>query len=191
MISSVQTDEARHAQQGAPTLEILMKHDPVRAQWMWTRCSGCRLRYLRFSPVRRWTITRRSIIGSPPRCRAQGGSYSQLRFRGGAGRIRLRPTGLYPAPPSPLIGQRHRRAASMLEGAQALGLEPVSADVRTSLYSREGIPPGKGLARPETGRAFLATPADPERQRPSYPGSLAAKLRKLKDLAPLRIRPTN
>jgi len=33
MISSIQTDEARHAQQGGPTLEILMEHDPVRAQW--------------------------------------------------------------------------------------------------------------------------------------------------------------
>src|SRR5207249_1550278 len=33
MISSIQTDEARHAQQGAPTLEILMEHDPARAQW--------------------------------------------------------------------------------------------------------------------------------------------------------------
>jgi hypothetical protein len=57
----------------------------------------------------------------------------------------------------------------------ALGLEPVSADIRTSLYSREGIPLGKGLAKPETGRAFLATPADPERQRPSYPGSLVTR----------------
>src|SRR5437588_335943 len=27
-------DEARHAQQGGPTLEILMQHDPKRAQWM-------------------------------------------------------------------------------------------------------------------------------------------------------------
>lgn len=34
MISSTQTDEARHAQQGGPTLEILMKHDPRRAQWI-------------------------------------------------------------------------------------------------------------------------------------------------------------
>ncbi len=34
MISSIQTDEARHAQQGAPTLEILAEHDPVRAQWV-------------------------------------------------------------------------------------------------------------------------------------------------------------
>jgi toluene monooxygenase system protein A len=33
MISSIQTDESRHAQQGGPTLEILMQHDPVRAQW--------------------------------------------------------------------------------------------------------------------------------------------------------------
>jgi toluene monooxygenase system protein A len=34
LISSIQTDEARHAQQGGPTLEILAKHDPVRAQWV-------------------------------------------------------------------------------------------------------------------------------------------------------------
>jgi toluene monooxygenase system protein A len=33
MISSIQTDEARHAQQGGPTLEVLMQHDPIRAQW--------------------------------------------------------------------------------------------------------------------------------------------------------------
>lgn len=34
MISSQQTDEARHAQQGHPTMEILMEHDPKRAQWL-------------------------------------------------------------------------------------------------------------------------------------------------------------
>jgi toluene monooxygenase system protein A len=34
LISSIQTDEARHAQQGAPTLEILVEHDPERAQWV-------------------------------------------------------------------------------------------------------------------------------------------------------------
>jgi toluene monooxygenase system protein A len=34
MISSIQTDEARHAQQGGPTLEILMEHQPERAQWL-------------------------------------------------------------------------------------------------------------------------------------------------------------
>jgi toluene monooxygenase system protein A len=34
MISSIQTDEARHSQQGGPTLEILIQHDPVRAQWL-------------------------------------------------------------------------------------------------------------------------------------------------------------
>ncbi|SFP19669.1 toluene monooxygenase [Amycolatopsis rubida] len=34
MISSIQTDEARHSQQGGPTLEILVEHDPVRAQWV-------------------------------------------------------------------------------------------------------------------------------------------------------------
>lgn len=32
LLSSIQTDEARHAQAGFPTLEILMKHDPERAQ---------------------------------------------------------------------------------------------------------------------------------------------------------------
>ena len=33
LISSIQTDEARHSQQGGPTLEVLVEHDPVRAQW--------------------------------------------------------------------------------------------------------------------------------------------------------------
>jgi Methane/Phenol/Toluene Hydroxylase/YHS domain len=32
LLSSIQTDEARHAQQGFPTLEVLMKYDPRRAQ---------------------------------------------------------------------------------------------------------------------------------------------------------------
>jgi hypothetical protein len=62
-----------------------------------------------------------------------------------------------------------------------LGLKPVSADIRTGLCSRAGIPPGKGLARPETGAAFLATLADSGRQRPRDPGSPAAKPRKVKD----------
>src|SRR5215475_12829939 len=32
LLSSIQTDEARHAQQGFPTLQVLMEHDPERAQ---------------------------------------------------------------------------------------------------------------------------------------------------------------
>ncbi|MCK2239043.1 MULTISPECIES: toluene monooxygenase [unclassified Crossiella] len=32
MVGSIQTDEARHSQQGGPTLEILLEHDPVRAE---------------------------------------------------------------------------------------------------------------------------------------------------------------
>jgi len=32
VLSSIQTDEARHAQQGFPTLEVLMEHDKERAQ---------------------------------------------------------------------------------------------------------------------------------------------------------------
>lgn len=32
LLSSIQTDEARHAQQGFPTLQVLMDHDPERAQ---------------------------------------------------------------------------------------------------------------------------------------------------------------
>jgi hypothetical protein len=59
--------------------------------------------------------------------------------------------------------------------------KPVSADVRTGLCSRAGIAPGNGLQRPETGVAFLATPADSGRQRPRYPASPAAKPRKVKD----------
>ena len=34
LISSIQTDEARHAQQGGPTLAAVMERDPERAQWM-------------------------------------------------------------------------------------------------------------------------------------------------------------
>jgi hypothetical protein len=43
------------------------------------------------------------------------------------------------------------------------------------------MPPGKSFARPETAAALLATPADFGRQRPRYPGSPAAKPRKVKD----------
>jgi hypothetical protein len=32
LLSSIQTDEARHAQQGFPTLQVLVEHDPDRAQ---------------------------------------------------------------------------------------------------------------------------------------------------------------
>lgn len=32
LLSSIQTDEARHAQLGFPTLDVVMKHDPQRAQ---------------------------------------------------------------------------------------------------------------------------------------------------------------
>ena len=32
LLSSIQTDEARHAQQGFPTLQVLIEHDPARAQ---------------------------------------------------------------------------------------------------------------------------------------------------------------
>jgi hypothetical protein len=60
-------------------------------------------------------------------------------------------------------------------------LEPVSADIRTGLCSRGGIPPGKSLVRPETGAAFSAAPADSWQQRPCYPASPAAKPRKVKD----------
>jgi hypothetical protein len=62
-----------------------------------------------------------------------------------------------------------------------LGLKCVSSDIRTGLCSRVGIPPGKGLARTETEAAFLATPADSERQRPRYFASPAAKPRKVND----------
>ena len=48
--------------------------------------------------------------------------------------------------------------------------------IRTGLCSRTRIPPGNGLARPET-----RPPADPGRQRPQYPASRAAKPRKVKD----------
>jgi hypothetical protein len=40
------------------------------------------------------------------------------------------------------------------------GLQDRGREIRTSLYLREGIPPGKCLERPETGRAFLAAVAD-------------------------------
>ncbi len=32
LLTSIQTDEARHARQGFPTLQVLMAHDPERGQ---------------------------------------------------------------------------------------------------------------------------------------------------------------
>jgi hypothetical protein len=56
--------------------------------------------------------------------------------------------------------------------AQAFGPQTgVFADIRTGLCSRTQIPPGKSLARPETGATFLVTPADSWQQRPCYPAS--------------------
>jgi hypothetical protein len=71
---------------------------------------------------------------------------------------------------------------SRLQPPRRLGLEPVSADTRTCLCSRPRIPPGNGLARPETGTAFLATLADSWRQRPRCPASPAAKPGKSKTI---------
>jgi hypothetical protein len=58
---------------------------------------------------------------------------------------------------------------------------PVSADSRTGLCSRTGIPPGNGSAKPETRAAFSAALADSGRRRPRYSVSAAAKPRKVKD----------
>jgi hypothetical protein len=72
-----------------------------------------------------------------------------------------------------------RSAAGAVVGVTASNA--VSADIRTGLCSRAGVPPGKSSARPETGAAFLASPADSGRQRPRYPASPAAKPRNVKD----------
>jgi hypothetical protein len=73
----------------------------------------------------------------------------------------------------------HRRAPGV--NFFVARLKPVSADIRTGLCAGAGIPPGKDLAKPETGTAFLAAPVDSGRQRPRYPASPAAKPRKVKD----------
>jgi hypothetical protein len=81
-------------------------------------------------------------------------------------------------------GRLQGHDGSDTEAARAIlrcGLEPVSADIRTDLCARQTIPPGKGLPRPETGPAFLATMAHSARQRPRCPASAAAKPRKVKD----------
>ena len=66
MISSIQTDEARHSQQGGPTLEILVEHDPARAQWVVDKAFwGSALRSPR-SPGPPWTTTPRSSTASSP-----------------------------------------------------------------------------------------------------------------------------
>lgn len=56
-LTSIQTDESRHAQIGGPTLEVILKHDPERAQYLldkqFWRCwriilvlTGCGMDYL-------------------------------------------------------------------------------------------------------------------------------------------------
>ena len=60
-------------------------------------------------------------------------------------------------------------------------LEPVSVGHRTALGSRRQFLPGKGLARPETAPAFLATTAYFARQRLAVLGSPAPKPREVKD----------
>lgn len=40
LLSSIQTDEARHAQQGFPTLAVLMEHDPERSNTRWSNMTG-------------------------------------------------------------------------------------------------------------------------------------------------------
>jgi hypothetical protein len=75
---------------------------------------------------------------------------------------------------------RRRRARWPTAPCAAPWLRRVSGDIRTGLCSQGGIPPGNGLARPETGAALLARSADSARQRPHYPASPAAKPRKVK-----------
>jgi hypothetical protein len=67
----------------------------------------------------------------------------------------------------------------VLEGAQ-------SFRTRTGLCPGPGIPPGKSLARPETGAPILATTADFGRQRPRSPADPPAKPRKVKDYSDWR-----
>jgi hypothetical protein len=85
--------------------------------------------------------------------------------------------------PSPELriknGSSVDRGQRRLEGH--LGLKPASADIRTCLCRQAGILPGKSLARPELGAAFLATPAVSGRQRGRSPASAPAKPRKVKD----------
>jgi|ERR1700722_1777169 hypothetical protein len=60
--------------------------------------------------------------------------------------------------------------------------EPVSADIRTGLCSRAGIPPGKGFATPETGTAIFAArpiPGDRDRAIQCCRGGKAAESQRL------------
>jgi hypothetical protein len=67
----------------------------------------------------------------------------------------------------------------MLQAAP--GVRAVAIFEELCACSPARITPGKSLARPETGAAFLATPPDSARQRPRYPASPPAKPRKVKD----------
>ena len=89
MISSIQTDEARHSQQGGPTLEILVEHDPRRAQWIidktfWVSArlfsilTGPGMDYYTPLPMRKQSYTgvhagmgRRAVRRPAPRLRAE------------------------------------------------------------------------------------------------------------------------
>ena len=68
-------------------------------------------------------------------------------------------------------------------------LQPVSVGHRTGLCSRRQFLPGKSLARPETGPAFLAKIAYFARQRLTAPASAAPKAREVKDYSDRRGKP--
>jgi hypothetical protein len=73
------------------------------------------------------------------------------------------------------------QARRYAETLTALRLEPVSIDSRTGLCRHREFLPGKGSARPETGRAFLARTACSARQRLAFPASPSPKAREVKD----------
>jgi hypothetical protein len=98
--------------------------------------------------------------------------------------------GIFPLYPDAGVFVRHSRSGTdRFQTSLPCRLEPVSVDIRTGLCPRVEIPPGKGLARPETGRAFLARQADSGRQRPGHPASPAAKPRKVKDYSDCARKP--
>jgi methane/phenol/toluene hydroxylase len=145
MISSIQTDEARHSQQGGPTLEILVEHDPVRAQWVvdkafWGSALAPRAAH---GPV---VLAADDLVaadgrGQPGRTRVAGGEVPQL----GAGVRRQ-------------VGRDHRQRQLQqhggdLAGDAALAVQHLPpAGLQRHLRHRLRADPGAGHHREHHGR---------------------------------------
>ena len=157
MISSIQTDEARHSQQGGPTLEILVEHDPVRAQWVVDKAFWGSARA--FAAL---TGTGDGLLhpAGAPQAVLPG-------VHGGVGHRPVRPhdRGLR-APQAVVLGRVHARpghlAPRAADGAVVLAAHAVVAAQGRGQPGRAGL---AGREVPELGEGLRRQVGRPDRQR--------------------------